>query len=654
MSFRKRILFLSFAVFFLLSVLVIQFFRVQIIDGEYWLQLARKQHYFSIKEPFERGKFLANTSLKKGASDDPVYLVYDVPKFHLYADPMSIPAEYHAEIAFRLKEKAPLSDKEREQLLKQLSKRSRSRKLAMWLDRADRERIAEWWRPYAKKRKLPINALYFVDDFQRSYPFGKLMGQVLQTIQAQKDEETHQAMPTGGLELSLNDYLQGKQGKRLLMRSPRNALEVGSVVQPPQNGADVHLTINHVIQSIVEEELEVGVRQAKAKGGWAVMMQPQTGEILALAQYPFFYPADYKRYFTDPELAAHTRLRAVTDANEPGSVMKPLTLAILLEANKELKAKGEKPIFHPEDKIASSDGHFPGRKQPITDTRVHKYLNMKLALKKSSNIYLARLIQKTVETLGDQWYHDQLQEMFGFGIKTGVELPAESRGVLPRPGKMTGKFLEWSKPTPFSLSFGYNLQANTIQLARAYSVLANGGYLVQPTLVKKITREGQAVVDNTKLAKRRVVDKSIIDQVLDALQFTSLEGGTARFGKIPLYTQGAKTGTARKIENGTYTKKKHVASYVGFAPLKKAEFVLIVCVDEPEVYFVPGKGNNNHGSICAAPIFREIGKRTLAYLGVSPDDPFGYPQGDPRYDPEKAAGVVENRKLQEMYETWNN
>ena len=304
----------------------------------------------------------------------------------------------------------------------------------MFLDKEKRDEVQLWWRAYAKQRRIPANAMYFVTDYQRSYPFGKLLGQVLHTVQNIKDEKTMQALPTGGMELYFNKYLKGRQGKRRLMRSPRNSLETDEVMASPQNGADIYLTINHCLQAIAEEELAKGVKKCKAKSGWAVMMDPFTGEILALAQYPYFYPAEYQNYFKDPDLIDRTRVKAIADANEPGSVMKAITIAIALKANKILKARGEKEIFDPQEKMPTSNCHFIGRKN-LTDTHFHSFLNLDLAIQKSSNIYVARLVEKIVARFGPEWYKKQLHEAFGLGEKTHIELPGENLGLVPTPGK---------------------------------------------------------------------------------------------------------------------------------------------------------------------------------------------------------------------------
>ena len=298
----------------------------------------------------------------------------------------------------------------------------------------------------------------------------------MHTVREDKDPATHQAIPTGGLELIFDRMLQGKEGKRLILRSPRHPLETGKILAEPEDGADVYLTINHYLQAIAEEEISKAVKNSNAKGGWAVLMDPKTGEIWALAQYPWFEPGEYRQYFNDPKLAEHTKVKALTDPFEPGSTMKPISMAIALKANLELQKKGKKPLFSPSEKISTASGSFPGRKKPIHDTKPHKYLNMYLGMQKSSNIYVSRLIQRVVDNLGEKWYRDTLHNVFGFGLKTGIELPSESPGVLPMPGKMhPNGTMEWSTPTPFSLAFGHNILTNSVQMLRSYAIFANGG-----------------------------------------------------------------------------------------------------------------------------------------------------------------------------------
>lgn len=660
---RKRLVWISLFSLSLFGLLIVQFFKIQIIEGEKWTKQAKAQHQLVVTEPFKRGLFYSNTSLKRGHPETPQPLVIDVPKYHLYSDPSSIPAEYRAEVAAKICAQLNLRGIEGQKLRQQLDRKSRSRKLAMWIDKEQCDALNKWWFPYARAKKIARNALFFVQDYKRSYPFGKLLGQVLHTVREEKDAKTKQSIPTGGLELIFDKLLQGKEGKRLIVRSPRHPLEMGKVLTQPEDGADVYLTINHTLQAIAEEEICKAVKAANAKGGWAVLMDPQSGEIWALAQYPFFEPTDYRRFFNDPKLLENTKVKAITDPYEPGSTMKPMTIALALKANAELKKQGKKPIFSPQEKIATASGAFPGRTKPIRDTNLHHFLNLDLAMQKSSNIYMARLVQRIIETLGEKWYRNNLQEIFGFGVKTGIELPSESPALLPTPGKLhpNGK-MEWSTPTPFSIAFGHNILVNSMQMMRNYALIANGGYDVRPTLVRKVVRKKrdgseEVLLDNTSSERikesRRLLEPEVVEELIRVMKFVTKPGGCARKGDIFGYTEVGKTGTSEKIVNGTYSKKDHISTFIGFAPAKDARFVLLIAIDDPEFKYVPGMGRNQMGGNCCGPAFREIGLRTLQYLGVEPDDPCGYPEGDPRRDETKADYLKETKVLQELYKQWN-
>lgn len=655
---RKRLAAIAVFLSILFCLLIIRFYFIQIVEGEKWTQVALSQHQCIVTEPFMRGSFYSNTSIKLGHPEGEQPFVIDVPKFHLFIDPDSIPeaskGRMAGELISLLKSKTP------EKIRSEFARKSRSRKIAGWLDREQRKKIEEWWGDFSRREKLVRNALFFIPDYKRSYPFGTLLGSVLHTVQEEKDPQTHQSLPTGGLEMLFNSYLKGKEGKRLIVRSPRHPLDTGKVLEPPENGADVYLTINHYLQAIAESELDKGVKAANGKGGWAVMMDPYTGEILALAQTPPFDPARYSDYFNDPKLQEHTHVKAVTDCYEPGSIFKPITIAVCMKANEELAKKGKPPLFTPEEKIACANGWFPGRSTPLKDGRVHNFLNMDLAIQKSSNIYVGRLVHRLIETMGENWYRKALSDIFGFGQKTNVELPAESVGLLPTPGKLhpNGK-LEWSLPTPYSLAMGHNILINSIQMVKAYAILANGGYSVQPHLVRKIVKtlpDGtkQVLVDNTGYrAHKQVLPTEMTRKIVRSMKFVTKEGGTSKRADIMGYTEAGKSGTSEKIIDGIYSKDHNISSFLGFAPAENPRFVLLVSIDDPEKKIIPGVGKHQMGGVCASPIFREIATRTLQYLGAAPDDPYGYPPGDPRRDPKKADWVYEMQQLKELYERWN-
>ncbi len=653
---RRRLLVLSFFIFALFSCLVIQFYKIQIIDGEKWAKHANAQHQLYVVEPFTRGVFYSNVHIKEGHPDIPQPLVMDVPKFHLYIDPMMIPVSFRQEIYENLNGYLDLTEEELSKMRMQFDRDSRSRLLKMWIDHETKNAIMTWWLPYAKKRKIPSNAVYFLKEFHRKYPFGSLLGAVLHTLRETRDVETHQRIPTGGLELYFDEYLKGKDGMRLLLRSPRRPLETGQVISHPEHGADIYLTINHYLQAIAEEEITKAVQQASATSGWAVMMDSNTGEVLALAQYPSFFPSHYREYYNDPNLVEWTQVKSVTDCFEPGSTIKPISAAIALHANDCVMSQGKPPIFSPHEKVYVGNGHFPGRSHPMKDVGSYKYLNLNLAMQKSSNIYFSKLIQRVVDHLGAEWYRDQLQSIFGFGVSTGMELPSESHGFLPQPGKdyASGR-PEWSTPTPYTLAIGYNMMSTTMQVLKAYAVIANGGYQVKPTLLRKIVQKGEVIFDNTQnfALQKRVLSPEICDVVTRALKFVTKVGGSGTRADIHGFTEAGKTSTSEKIVNGVYSKRVHFSSFVGFVPAHSSRFVLFIGINEPEYRYISGIGKSHYGGRCAAPVFKSIMERSLRYLGVEPDDPCGYPKGDPRADATHADYTSEIFDLKELYNKWN-
>lgn len=628
---RFRLCTVAVALSLLFCMLIVRFYRIQIIEGDKWAKAALAQHQYVATIPAQRGSFYSNTTIKKGHPGSELPFVTDVPKFHLFIDPDSIPEPTKQKMAKELMSHFGI-DKEAE-----FFKKSRSRKVASWLEREERDRIEKWWQEFHRKEKLARNAIYFTSEFRRSHPFGSLLGAVLHTMQED------QVQPTGGLELMLNEYLKGKEGKRLIVHSPKHPIDIGKTLVEPENGADVYLTVNHYIQAIVETELAKGVQSAKALGGWAVLMDPFTGEILALAQYPAFDLSRYNEYFNNPEWTDFTKVKALTDCFEPGSIFKPITVAVCMKANEELAKLGRKPIFTLDEKIPCSNGWFPGRTLPLKDGRPHAFLNMDLAIQKSSNIYVARLIQRLVDTMGEKWYRNALEELFGFGCKTNIDFPAESPGLLPTPGKLhpNGK-LEWSLPTPASLSMGHNILCTSLQIARAYAVIANGGFSIRPHLIRKVVKGGKTLIDNTSLSTgKAVLSPSIARAVTRAMRFVVKEGGTSKRGDVPGYTEAGKSGTAEKVIDGYYSKDHNISSFVGFAPATHPRFVLIVSVDDPEKKIIPGVGRHQMGGVSAAPIFRDIATKVLQYLGVTPDDPLSQ------------EWAQEIKELKAKYEQWN-
>lgn len=658
---KKRLVVVSIGIFVFYTLLIMHFFKIQILEGKKWIHLAQIQHEYVVQVPFRRGAFYSNTEIKKGHPEMKQPFVLDVTKFHLYTDPVAIPLIHRQEISSALGELLKISSQE---ILSQLEKKSRSRRLVKWLSLDEKDHIYNWWSCYAKAHKIPSNALFFITDYQRCYPFGKLLGQFLHTIQEIKNDQTFEAVPTGGLESYFDPYLKGKPGKRKLMRSPRHALDSDILMEVPLDGADIYLTVNHYIQAICEEELEKGVIASKAKGGWVLMLDPTNGEILAYAQYPFFDPSKYQSYFNDEELIECTKLKAINDAYEIGSIMKPLILGMALQANYDLKDQGKQPIFDPIEAIDTSNGMFPGRVKPLKDPSFYKMVNFNMALQRSSNIYMAHIMDRMIHRFSSSWIREKLSTQFGFGQKTGIEFPAEAPGYIPVPGKVSlDGFLEWSAATPYSIALGHNILCTPLQMICAFSTLVNGGYKIKPTILKKIERKHfdgsiELLFEESNKTKKKVLQKEVCSRLIEGMKYVTKPCGTASVADIYGFTEGGKTGTAEKIIEGKYSRKKHLSSFIGFAPAKEdlsipPRFVLLVSIDEPAHLFLEGGIKNHAAGRCAAPIFRDVAKRTLEYLGVEPDDPSGYPPKDPRFDIEKADWQKQVKELRLLFEQWN-
>lgn len=425
---------------------------------------------------------------------------------------------------------------------------------------------------------------------------------------------------------------------------------MGPVLEKAQNGADVYLTINHYIQAIAERALEEGVKKHQAKGGWAIMMHPSTGEIYALAQYPFFSPDDYRKFYNDPDLLEDTKVRAVTDLFEPGSIMKPMIMAVALQASLECQQEKKQPLFTPQEMIATHLGNIKGSSFRLKDMRRHKYLNMYMALQKSSNIYVGKVLERVLEEKGDEWYRNKLIEVFSFGKKTNIELPGEANGLVPRQGLYhpNGR-PEWSRPTPYVIGLGHNILLNSMQIIRSFATVINGGFEVEPTIIKTIINSSiEEKYQRAKHKKKQVLDSWVSQEIIKALKYVTKPGGSGRRADIVGYTEGGKTGTSEKIVDGKYSKKKYISSFIGFAPAQDPCFVLLVVIDEPVAKYIPGIGRNNQGGACAAPIFKEIAQKALQYLGTPPDDPLSLKRDHRHKD-----WVWEVNQLKQLYDQWN-
>jgi len=433
----------------------------------------------------------------------------------------------------------------------------------------------------AEIRALREPGLGFVPEPLRLYPNRELAAHVLGFEGAEGGLE--------GIERAWNDELGGTPGKAI---AGRDALgrEVATqvVLQSPSPGHGVMLTLDRTIQYVAEREIDVAYRRTGAKAALVLVMDPRTGDILALAIRPTFNP----NAFQDVPSGEVWRNRAVTDPFEPGSTFKVVLAAAALEEG----------VVRPDDRIYGENGAITIARATIHDWKKYGWLTFAEVLQNSSNVGSI----KVGLSLGRDRYY-RYMTAFGFGAPTGVGLAGESRGLLREPGR-------WSALSLPTMSIGQEISVTPVQLVAAFGAVANGGVLMQPRLVRAVfDDEGRETRRFEPRAVRRVISPDTA-RTLTRLLVGVVEAGTGHLAAIPGYDVAGKTGTAQKLDPATkrYSHAPGVLSFVGWVPADEPRFVMLVLLDEPK--------NEKWGSEAAAPIFAAIGRDILRYLEVPPRD----------------------------------
>ena len=421
--------------------------------------------------------------------------------------------------------------------------------------------------------KLGFAGLGFYPEELRTYPQGPVAAQVLGF--AGLDNKGLE-----GLERSLEKVLAGRPGSQTIVKDPfGRALDVVST-RAETPGRNVRLTIDKQVQANAEEVLQETVRRWGASAASAIVMDPYTGSVLAMAVAPRF---NANRFPTTR--ADRRRNRAVTDTYEPGSTFKLVAIAAALEEGVVSPATAFRlpPSLKVADRVIH-ESHVRGT-QRMTVKQIVEY---------SSNIGTITIAQRLGEGRMASWI-----DRFGFGRETGIDFPGESPGfALP--------LEEWSGSTIGTVPIGHGIAVTPIQMARAYAAIANGGVLVRPRLIDRI--DGRPVAGSLR---RRIVSRTVSERMLGMLKGVVVEG-TGREAAIPGYTVAGKTGTAAKIDpGGRYSTSRYVASFIGLVPATKPRLVIMVMVDEPR--------GNFYGGVVAAPAFREIARFNLQHFEVPPD-----------------------------------
>ncbi len=450
-----------------------------------------------------------------------------------------------------------------------IERRLRSDRYFVWIKRRVTPRVA------AQIREANLPGVHIDREARRFYPNRELASHLLGFANID-------GVGIEGLELSLEERLRGsvRSVPAIRDRSGRVVFSEQLLDDRAAQGEDLTLTIDRTIQRVAERELELAVRTYEARAGSVVVMDPETGELLAVASYPSFDP---NRPGSSP--ASHRRNRAVTDRFEPGSTVKPFTVAAALASG----------TLRPEERIDCENGRMQvGEDDVIRDTTPHELLTPAQCLAYSSNICLS----KVGHSLGRRGLYRAFRR-FGFGDSTGLPLPGETGGSLRH-------FREWFEMDAATIPFGQAMSTTNVQIAAAMATIANGGRLMRPRLIRRVGDEDPT----PREVRRRVVPERIARLVGDMLTAVTGPDGTAPQAAIDGYLVAGKTGTAQKADHvhGGYAADRWVASFAGFVPAQNPRLVISVVIDEPIVA--------HYGGVVAGPVFRRVGAAALRHLGV--------------------------------------
>lgn len=557
MDSTNRLRWIKFLLLAAFAAIGIRLVQIQVFEASMFQAKARRQHEAKIQLLASRGAIYDRNGR---------LVVSNVVNVSFVADPKLV-GNRAGEIASRF---AQVFGKPRSIYLAKLEDKERR---FVWLERGALPQYARFID--TKKQQ----GLLMVNEPRRVYHYGQVAGQIVGTTDIDNNGLT-------GLELQRDEILKGRNGFVIMqndgLNQPRPSVDYPR--EEPVNGRDIVLTMDIDYQTVAEEELRRGIEASKADEGLVVMMQPFTGEVLALAQYPGFNPVHAG---TQP--AALSRIRAITDQFEPGSMFKIVAASAAIEHG----------LVKPWQKFNAENGRYVriiGKERvPLTDTHPYQTLTFEQAVAVSSNIVMA----KVSDVVGGERLYKMAQR-YGFGIETMVELPGEIRGELKVPGL-------WSGTTLNSMAIGYEVGVTPLQVAAAYCAVANGGMLMKPYIIKQIVSPDGEIRQEDHAPIRRVISKTTAETLARFFEEV-VESGTGKEAKVRGLRIAGKTSTARKNVNGKYETDRHTASFVGYFPAESPEVVCLVMLDHP-------REGGQTGGMASAPIFREIARKVSALSG---------------------------------------
>lgn len=555
-----RFWFIYFCIALIFIMLVYQLVQLMVIRQDSLLEAADKQHQMTIKIPPLRGPILDRNGKELGTN-------------------LKLPSIYAVPRVLNEQEKDELQEKLVEIL--ELDESFVKRRL-------DRDKAFVWIKRHVSEEQgqaieaLKHKGLGIIDEYKRFYPQADLLSQVLgfTNIDNQGLE---------GIELTLNRALSGREGIR---RTKRDALgrEIRALQEatiPAIDGHKVVLTIDQYLQYLTETALDKAFKKWNAVGGTAIIMNPKTGEILAIANRPGYDPNNFSS-----SLLEARRNRAVTDVYEPGSVFKIVAATAALNEG----------VVQTDDIFFCENGQYKYGSRILRDAHGYGDLSFEEVIIKSSNIGTVK-IAALLEPEVFQSYIDA----FGFGEKTGVDLPGEVSGFTRPPSK-------WSKTSPYNIPMGHEVLVTALQMVRAFGVVANGGELMRPYIVSHVEDQHGVVLEQTQpLVQGRVMKPEVAETVKNIL-VRVVDEGTGRNAKIKNVKVGGKTGTAQKVLSGGrgYSHDNFISSFIGFAPAEDPTLVMGVVLDDPKPKY--------YGGTVSAPVFQEVIEAALAHMGYVPPE----------------------------------
>lgn len=551
---KRKMYFVLFAFLIGFFVVIAKAYKLQIIEADS-LRKKAERDYAKIRTIFSKRGTIFDRNGKP--------LAISVEAKSIYARPYMIRDK---------KRVAIILAKITKQRWRSVYKRLCSKRPFVWIKR----KVPDEWAIQVIKKN--IKGVGIQNDTRRYYPGRELAAHVIGFVGVDN-------YGLEGIERKYDKVLSGSEIKRFEIRDAlRRPVVIKDLSHDPAE--DIVLTIDSEIQFKVQELLKKAVRKTRAKSGQCIVMDPYTGEILAMAVVPEFNPNMFQRY-----KPWQWRNRVITDCYEPGSVIKPFLVAAAIEENVVRPSS----IFFCENGTYNILGHL------IHDTHKYGKLTVSEIIMVSSNIGAVKIGEK----LGYHKFCEYLRK-FGFGEKTGIDLIGERTGWIREVGD--------NRPVDqATIFFGQGISVTSLQLATAMCAIANGGLLLRPYVVKEIIdKTGRIIKEIRPKVRRRVISKKTSDVLKQIMKLVVSKNGTAPNAKIDGFEVAGKTGTAQKIDprTGRYSNRRYIATFVGFVPVKKPKILVLVMLDEPKGIYYAGA--------VAAPVFKEIAEWTLAYLGIAP------------------------------------